>query len=141
MLRRICQRDGAGRHRGRCCSCAQVAGASARRSAYLASSASDLRLDQREIGLEELYRDCSKTAFLKALQRYLPDLRSADLLPGPSGVRAQALAPDGVLLDDFLVDEQGGMLHVRNAPSPAATSSLAIAEMIVTTAEKQFGLA
>jgi len=56
-------------------------------------------------------------------------------------VRAQALAPDGVLLDDFLVDEQGGMLHVRNAPSPAATSSLAIAEMIVTTAEKQFGLA
>jgi len=93
------------------------------------------------VGLEELYRDFSKTAFLKALQRYLPDLRSADLLPGPSGVRAQALAPDGVLLDDFLVDEQGGMLHVRNAPSPAATSSLAIAEMIVTTAEKQFGLA
>jgi (S)-2-hydroxyglutarate dehydrogenase len=93
------------------------------------------------VGLEELYRDFSKTAFLKALQRYLPDLRSADLLPGPSGVRAQALAPDGVLLDDFLVDEQGGMLHVRNAPSPAATSSLAIAEMIVTTAEKHFELA
>ncbi len=92
------------------------------------------------VGLEELYRDVSKAAFLKALQRYLPDLRSADLLPGPSGVRAQALAPDGALLDDFIVEGQGGIVHVRNAPSPAATSSLAIAEMIVNTAEKQFGL-
>ncbi len=93
------------------------------------------------VGLEELYRDFNKAAFLKALQRYLPDLRSADLLPGPSGVRAQALASDGTLLDDFIVDGQGGILHVRNAPSPAATSSLAIAEMIVNSAEKQFGLA
>jgi L-2-hydroxyglutarate oxidase LhgO len=93
------------------------------------------------VGLEEMYRDFSKAAFLKALQRYLPDLRSADLLPGPSGVRAQALAPHGALLDDFIVDGQGGILHVRNAPSPAATSSLAIAEMIVNTAEKQFRLA
>lgn len=93
------------------------------------------------VGLAELHRDFSKAAFLKALQRYLPGLRPADLLPGPSGVRAQALAPDGTLLDDFLVDGQGGILHVRNAPSPAATSSLAIAEMIVHSAEKQFGLA
>jgi L-2-hydroxyglutarate oxidase LhgO len=93
------------------------------------------------IGLEEMYRDFSKAGFLKALQRYLPDLRPADLLPGPSGVRAQALAPDGKLLDDFIVDEQAGMLHVRNAPSPAATSSLAIAELIVNTAVNQFGLA
>ena len=66
------------------------------------------------VGLEELYRDFNKAAFLKALQRYLPDLRSADLLPGPSGVRAQALASDGTLLDDFIVDGQGGILHVRN---------------------------
>ncbi len=93
------------------------------------------------VGFEELYRDFSKAAFLKALQRYLPDLRSADLLPGPSGVRAQALAPDGTLLDDFIVDGQGGILHVCNAPSPAATSSLAIAELIVYTAQKRFGLA
>jgi L-2-hydroxyglutarate oxidase len=92
------------------------------------------------VGLAELYRDWSKAAFLKALQRYLPALRPADLLPGPSGVRAQALAPDGTLLDDFIVDGQAGMLHVRNAPSPAATSSLSIAEMIVHAAEKQFGL-
>lgn len=93
------------------------------------------------VGLEEMYRDFSKAAFLKTLQRYLPDLRSADLLPGASGVRAQALAPDGTLLYDFIVDGQAGVLHVRNAPSPAATSSLAIAEMIANSAKKQFGLA
>jgi L-2-hydroxyglutarate oxidase len=92
------------------------------------------------IGLEEMYRDFSKKAFLKSLQRYLPDLRLADLLPGPSGVRAQALASNGALVDDFIVDQQGGMLHVRNAPSPAATSSLAIAEMIADTAQQAFGL-
>ena len=60
---------------------------------------------------------------------------------GPAGVRAQALAPDGTLVDDFIVDSLGGMLHVRNAPSPAATSSLAIAEMIADTAQEQFALA
>lgn len=93
------------------------------------------------VGLKEMYRDFSKEAFLKALQRYMPELRPDDLLPGPSGVRAQALAPDGALLDDFIVDGQGGILHVLNAPSPAATSSLAIAEMIANRAEKQFELA
>jgi L-2-hydroxyglutarate oxidase LhgO len=92
------------------------------------------------VGLEEMYRDFSKKAFLTALQRYLPDLRLSDLLPGPSGVRAQALASNGALVDDFIVDQQGGMLHVRNAPSPAATSSLAIAEMIADTAQQAFGL-
>jgi (S)-2-hydroxyglutarate dehydrogenase len=92
------------------------------------------------VGLEEMYRDFSKKAFLKSLQRYLPDLRLADLLPGPSGVRAQALASNGALVDDFIVDQQAGMLHVRNAPSPAATSSLAIAEMIADTAKHTFGL-
>ncbi len=91
-----------------------------------------------QVGLEEMYRDFSKRAFLKALQRYLPDLRLSDLLAGPSGVRAQALAPDGVLVDDFMVNHENGTLHVRNAPSPAATSSLAIAEMIVDTAQGAF---
>ena len=86
-------------------------------------------------GLEEMYRDFSKTAFLKALQRYMPTLRGADMVPGPSGVRAQALAEDGTLVDDFVVDHRGGTLHVRNAPSPAATSSLAIAELIADAAE------
>ena len=93
------------------------------------------------VGLEEMYRDFSKRAFLKALQRYLPDLRLSDLLAGPSGVRAQALAPDGALVDDFMVNHEGGTLHVRNAPSPAATSSLAIAEMIADTAQGAFDFA
>jgi L-2-hydroxyglutarate oxidase len=70
----------------------------------------------------------------------MPDLRASDLLPGPSGVRAQALAPDGTLVDDFIVHHQGGTLHVRNAPSPAATSSLAIAEMIIDAAKRNFTL-
>lgn len=91
-------------------------------------------------GLAEMYRDFNKTAFLKALQRYMPALRSSDLLPGPAGVRAQALAPDGTLVDDFVVDHQGDTLHVRNAPSPAATSSLAIAAMIADTAQRSFNL-
>ncbi len=93
------------------------------------------------VGLQEMYRDVSKASFLKALQRYLPELHPADLLPGPAGVRAQALAPDGTLVDDFIVHSLGGMLFVRNAPSPAATSSLAIAQMIADTAQQQFALA
>lgn len=91
-------------------------------------------------GLEEYYRDFSKRAFLAALQRYMPDLTLADLVPGPSGVRAQALAADGALVDDFVVHQQGRALHVRNAPSPAATSSLAIAELIANRAAETLGL-
>lgn len=87
-------------------------------------------------GGAEMYRDLSKRSFLKELQRYMPDLRPDDLLPGPSGVRAQALAPDGSLVDDFVVDRQEGALHVRNAPSPAATSSFAIAELIADAVEE-----
>ena len=93
------------------------------------------------VGLAEMYRDFSKAAFLKDLQRYMPDLNPADLRPGPAGVRAQALAPNGTLVDDFVVNHEGGALHVRNAPSPAATSSLAIAEMIADSASKNFDLA
>ncbi|HET8628015.1 MAG TPA: L-2-hydroxyglutarate oxidase [Thermomicrobiales bacterium] len=89
-------------------------------------------------GLDEMYRDYNKAAFLKALQRYMPDLTMDDLLPGPSGVRAQALAPDGALVDDFVVNHDGNALHVRNAPSPAATSSLAIAALIADTADEAF---
>lgn len=91
-------------------------------------------------GIDELYRDFRKAAFLKALQRYMPELRMADLLPGPSGVRAQALGNDGALVDDFVVNVEGSALHVRNAPSPAATSSLAIGALIVDTAEQAFSL-
>lgn len=91
-------------------------------------------------GLEEMYRDYVKPAFFRALQRYVPELQVTDILPGPSGVRAQALDEDGTLVDDFVVNHQGRTLHVRNAPSPAATSSLAIANLIASTAERSFGL-
>ncbi len=88
------------------------------------------------VGLAEMWRDVSKAAFLKSLQEFMPELTAADLLPGPSGVRAQALAEDGALVDDFVVEASGGVLHVRNAPSPAATSSLSIGHMIADALEK-----
>ena len=91
-------------------------------------------------GLDEMYRDFSKAAFLAALRRYMPQLRSEDMVFGPSGVRAQALGFDGSLVDDFVVNHKGHTLHVRNAPSPAATSSLAIGELIADTTEAAFGL-
>ncbi|HTE84563.1 MAG TPA: L-2-hydroxyglutarate oxidase [Dehalococcoidia bacterium] len=92
-------------------------------------------------GLDELYRDYRKTAFLHAMQRYVPEVRSEDVEPGPSGVRAQALDSDGRLVDDFAISQNGNAIHVRNAPSPAATSSLAIAVMIVDRADEAFSLA
>jgi L-2-hydroxyglutarate oxidase LhgO len=94
-----------------------------------------------QTGMNEMVRDFSKQAFLKSLQVYIPELDMSDLLPGPSGVRAQALAPDGTLVDDFVFNTQGNrIVHVRNAPSPGATSSLAIGRMIADTAEQTFGL-
>jgi L-2-hydroxyglutarate oxidase LhgO len=83
-----------------------------------------------QTGLAEMWRDFCKGAFLKSLQAYVPELTADDLRPGPSGVRAQALDASGTLVDDFVVDQSEGVLHVRNAPSPAATSSLAIAGLI-----------
>ncbi len=99
-----------------------------------------LALKYWRTGAQEMYRDFSRAAFLGALRRYMPDLELSDLRPGPAGVRAQALGPGGELVDDFVVDQEGNTLHVRNAPSPAATSSLAIADMIAATAENAFGL-
>lgn len=101
-----------------------------------------LRLARRFLrtGAAEMWRDMSKTAFLRALQRYVPELRAEHLRPGPSGVRAQALARDGTLLDDFELAGSGRVLHVRNAPSPAATSSLAIGRMLRDRAVEQFAL-
>jgi L-2-hydroxyglutarate oxidase LhgO len=88
------------------------------------------------VGLAEMWRDVSKGAFLASLREFMPELTEADLLPGPSGVRAQALAENGALVDDFVVEASAGVLHVRNAPSPAATSSLAIGAMIADALEK-----
>jgi (S)-2-hydroxyglutarate dehydrogenase len=88
-----------------------------------------------QTGKDEMVRDLSKKQFLQTLQRYIPELTMDDLLPGPSGVRAQALSEDGQLVDDFVFDRGEGVLHVRNAPSPAATSSLHIGSMIVDELE------
>ena len=82
-------------------------------------------------GLEEYYRSFSKPAFVRKLQKLVPEITEDDLEPGGSGVRAMALERDGNLVDDFRIVESGGLVHVLSAPSPAATSALAIAEHIV----------
>jgi len=92
------------------------------------------------MGATEMWRDWSKGAFLKALQVFVPELRSEHLVFGPSGVRAQALAWDGSLIDDFQLGGSARVLHVRNAPSPAATSSLAIGRVLSEEAISRFGL-
>jgi (S)-2-hydroxyglutarate dehydrogenase len=87
-----------------------------------------------QTSLGEYYRSWSKTAFVKALQRLVPDITAEDLVPGGSGVRAQALDIHGNLVDDFRFVHAQGMIHVCNVPSPAATASLAIGSYIVDTA-------
>jgi L-2-hydroxyglutarate oxidase LhgO len=82
-------------------------------------------------GLTELRDSASIGAAVRAAQRYVPELRRSDVRRGRTGVRAQAVALDGTLVDDFVVEVSGGVISVRNAPSPAATSSLAIAEHLV----------
>ncbi|MBN3291477.1 L2HDH protein, partial [Polypterus senegalus] len=96
-------------------------------------------------GIGEMYRSLIISAQVKLLQKYIPELSSSDVLRGPSGVRAQALDRNGNLVDDFVFDGGAGelgsrVLHVRNAPSPAATSSLAIGEMIAEEVQKRFEL-
>ncbi len=92
-------------------------------------------------GAAEMWRDWSKRAYLKELQRYVPELRAEHLVFGPSGVRAQAVDPDGSMVDDFRLGGDDRILHVRNAPSPAATASLAIGRMLADTAEERFAFA
>jgi L-2-hydroxyglutarate oxidase len=82
-------------------------------------------------GSAEMARSWSKAAFTRSLQRLVPDIAAEDLIAAPAGVRAQALEPSGALLDDFLIRKSGRVVHVCNAPSPAATSSLSIAEHVV----------
>ena len=90
--------------------------------------------------LGEWHRSLSKRAFVRALQRLLPEIRDSDLVRGGSGVRAQALKPDGALVDDFQFVPSGKVLHVLNVPSPAATASLMIGKTIIDTAASSLGL-
>lgn len=99
-----------------------------------------LALPYVRTGLQEAWRDVSKAAFLRGLQRYVPELRMQDIEFGPSGIRAQSLGADGRLVDDFSLGEGAGIIHVRNAPSPAATASLAIGNMLAERAVERFDL-
>jgi L-2-hydroxyglutarate oxidase len=83
------------------------------------------------VGLGEMVRSLSKTAFVRALQKLVPAIRREHLVRGRAGVRAQAIARDGSMVDDFLIQQTGPMIHVANAPSPAATSALTIADLVV----------
>jgi (S)-2-hydroxyglutarate dehydrogenase len=93
------------------------------------------------VGAYEMYRSASKAAFVRSLQKLVPDIRSSDLEVGGAGVRAQAVAPDGSLVDDFKISVTPGAVHVVNAPSPAATASLAIGRHVAGVAAETFGLA
>jgi L-2-hydroxyglutarate oxidase LhgO len=101
-----------------------------------------LRLAGRywRVGAAEVARDLSLRLFLRALRRFTPGVALADLAWGPSGIRAQALRRDGSLVEDFAIARGPHVLHVQNAPSPAATASLAIGRELATTAVGQFGL-
>lgn len=99
-----------------------------------------LFFNNMSFGINEYRRAFSKKLFLKTLQRMIPDLTMEDIHPGRSGVRALLLAEDGDTRDDFRVEYHGKSIHVLNAPSPAATASLAIGQYIADEAEKQFNL-
>jgi len=89
-----------------------------------------------KVGALELYRDRVRSAYLREVRRYVPELRDEDVLDGKVvGIRAQALGAGGNLVEDFVVDETAHVVHVRNAPSPAATASLAIGRMVAERVE------
>lgn len=93
-----------------------------------------------QTGFGELYRSLSKAAFVRALQKLLPEIRESDLVPGGAGVRAQAVSASGALVDDFVIKQSRNAIHILNAPSPGATASLAIGRQICEMAEKNFSL-
>lgn len=99
-----------------------------------------LFFNNMSFGINEYRRAFSKRLFLKTLQRMIPSLESDDLRPGRAGVRALLLSQDGDTRDDFRIEYHGNSIHVLNAPSPAATASLAIGDYVSIEAEKQFSL-
>jgi L-2-hydroxyglutarate oxidase LhgO len=100
-----------------------------------------LALRHWRMGAAEMWRDISRRAYVRQMQHYLPAVRAEDVRFGPSGVRAQAVARDGTMVDDFSLGGGARILHVRNAPSPAATASLAIGRVLAETAIERVGLA
>lgn len=93
-----------------------------------------------KVGISEMARSGSRSRFARDLRRFVPDLSDADLMPGGSGIRAQALDRKGNLVDDFAIETSPRMLHVLNAPSPGATASLAIGDTLADRAAEMFGL-
>jgi (S)-2-hydroxyglutarate dehydrogenase len=93
-----------------------------------------------QTGFGELYRSLSKSAFVRALQKLIPEIRDSDLVAGGAGVRAQAVSASGALVDDFVIKQSRSAIHVLNAPSPGATASLAIGQSIAEMAAKNFEL-
>ena len=91
-----------------------------------------------QTGLGEMWRSFNKAAFVRALQRLIPEIQADDLEPAEAGIRAQAIAPDGSMVDDFMIQEMERIVNVCNAPSPGATASLNIGKYIVEKLEQQF---
>lgn len=91
------------------------------------------------IGAGEMWRSWSKAAFVKALSHLVPEIRSEHLVPARAGVRAMALAPDGEIVDDFVIQPSDRVVNVLNAPSPAATSSLNIGKLVVEKLAERLG--
>lgn len=100
-----------------------------------------LRLAAKNLsaGLGEMWRSWNKGAFVRALQRLVPEIKSEHLVPAPAGIRAQALGRDGKLVDDFVFQDSARTVHVGNAPSPAATAALNIGNLIVDRLATRFG--
>jgi (S)-2-hydroxyglutarate dehydrogenase len=96
-----------------------------------------LAIKHADEGMREMIRSWSKTAFVRSLQRLIPEVEADDLIPSHAGVRAQALMNDGSLVDDFLIVKDRRSVHVCNAPSPAATASLEIGKAIALTATQE----
>ena len=90
------------------------------------------------MGAGEMWRSLNKRAFVRALQRLVPEVRAAQLTAAPAGVRAQAVAADGLMIDDFCIQEGPRVVNVLNAPSPAATASLGIGQLIVDRLAARF---
>jgi len=97
-------------------------------------------LDNWRFGLDEYRRAFSKKLFLQRLQALIPSLTMEDIQPGRSGVRAMLLSKEGKMVDDFKIEHQDNALHILNAPSPAATASLAVGTEVQKMASKYFNL-